>query len=71
VSTIFLLQSGSNTDVSTPRRSTPRKVASAGSTAYHVLFTGFSDTKQESIVRKLGMKVHKAGNGVKDTETVT
>jgi hypothetical protein len=42
--------------VSTPRRSTPRKVA--GGTTYQVLFTGFSDSKQESIVKQLGMKVN-------------
>ncbi|XP_023712511.1 uncharacterized protein LOC111867156 isoform X2 [Cryptotermes secundus] len=44
-------KNGNNSGVSTPRRSSQRKVA--GGTTYQVLFTGFSDTKQESIVRQL------------------
>ncbi|KAJ4445539.1 hypothetical protein ANN_12219 [Periplaneta americana] len=41
--------------VTTPRRSTPRKLASAAdASTYQVLFTGFSDTKQEAIVKQLG-----------------
>lgn len=53
---MFLLQNGNNSGVSTPRRSTQRKVV--GGTTYQVLFTGFSDTKQESIVRQLGMNIN-------------
>lgn len=54
--TQYLLQSVSSSGTSTPRRSTPRKVASSSRMTHQVLFTGISDTKQESIVRQLGMK---------------
>lgn len=53
----YLLQSGSLHGTSPPQRSTPRKVASSSRTTHQVLFTGFSDTKQESIVRQLGGSV--------------
>jgi hypothetical protein len=52
----FLLQNINDTGLSTPRRSSQRRVA--GGTTYQVLFTGFSDAKQESIVKQLGMKIN-------------
>ncbi|KDR15439.1 Mediator of DNA damage checkpoint protein 1 [Zootermopsis nevadensis] len=56
-SNIRLSSQKSDSNVSTQRRSTPRRMASAGGTAHHVLFTGFSDSKQEYVVRQLGGRV--------------
>jgi hypothetical protein len=50
----LLLQNGNNSGASTPRRSSQRRVAAG--TTYQVLFTGFSDATQESIVKQLGME---------------
>ncbi|XP_069694916.1 uro-adherence factor A-like [Periplaneta americana] len=52
------VQQNVSSGVTTPRRSTPRKLASAAdASTYQVLFTGFSDTKQEAIVKQLGGRV--------------
>ncbi|PSN36675.1 hypothetical protein C0J52_16279 [Blattella germanica] len=50
-------QSNVNVEESSPRRATSRKTATATRMAHQVMFTGFSDTKQEAIVKQLGGSV--------------